>query len=79
MFLLSIKPTEWHAVIVESIPVQNTCTNNGFRWWFRCNTGLSLTIKHDVHVRLHTVIIIYSNIDIFKHAKIESISYRSHD
>lgn len=46
---------------------------------FRCNTGLSLTIKHDVHVRLHTVIIIYSYIDTFKHAKRESISYRSHD
>lgn len=30
-YIFLLKPTNWHAVIVDSTPVQFTPTNNGFR------------------------------------------------
>lgn len=75
MFLL--KPTNWHAVIVDSMYLYNLLILIMVSGDDANVIDVCLKIKHDVHVHLHIFIYIFTYIYISKHAK--SVPYHSHD
>lgn len=76
-FMFLLKPTNWHAVIVDSMYLYNLLILIMVSDDDVNVIDVCLKIKHDVHVHLHIIIYIFTYIYIFKHAR--SVPYRSHD
>lgn len=62
-FMFLLKPTNWHAVIVDSMYLDNLLIMVSGD---DANViDVCLKIKHDVHVHLHIIIYIYLHIFIY--------------
>lgn len=64
-FIFLLKPTNWHAVIVESMYLYNLLILIMVSGDDANVIDVCLKIKHDVHVHLHIIIYIYLHIFIY--------------
>lgn len=64
-FIFLLKPTNWHAVIVDSMYLYNLLILIMVSGDDANVIDVCLKIKHDVHVHLHIIIYIYLHIFIY--------------
>lgn len=64
-YIFLLKPTNWHAVIVESMYLYNLLLLIVVSGDDANVIDVCLKIKHDVHVHLHIIIYIYLHIFIY--------------
>lgn len=64
-FMFLLKPTNWHAVIVDSMYLYNLLILIMVSGDDANVIDVCLKIKHDVHVHLHIIIYIYLHIFIY--------------
>lgn len=64
-FMFLLKPTNWHAVIVDSMYLYNLLILIMVSGDDANVIDVCLKIKHDVHVHLHIIIYIYLHISIY--------------
>lgn len=64
-YIFLLKPTNWHAVIVDSMYLYNLLILIMVSGDDANVIDVCLNIKHDVHVHLHIIIYIYLHIFIY--------------
>lgn len=64
-YIFLLKPTNWHAVIVDSMYLYNLLILIMVSGDDANVIDVCLKIKHDVHVHLHIIIYIYLHIFIY--------------
>lgn len=64
-YIFLLKPTNWHAVIVDSMYLYNLLLLIMVSGDDANVIDVCLKIKHDVHVHLHIIIYIYLHIFIY--------------
>lgn len=64
-YIFLLKPTNWHAVIVDSMYLYNLLLLIMVSGDDTNVIDVCLKIKHDVHVHLHIIIYIYLHIFIY--------------
>lgn len=64
-YIFLLKPTNWHAVIVDSMYLDNLLILIMVSGDDANVIDVCLKIKHDVHVHLHIIIYIYLHIFIY--------------
>lgn len=64
-YIFLLKPTNWHAVIVDSMYLYNLLILIMISGDDANVIDVCLKIKHDVHVHLHIIIYIYLHIFIY--------------